>query len=322
MTELTKGASRQLLFPGFKWKPNGLIANKGLTQEQHEHALDVLGVLEGGMPWAIGDAINARKEKWQQGSLEQLCDDHQLTYQSAANASSVCNEFEFSRRRENLKFSHHQEVQGRNDSEELLDWCEETDPPRSIKHLRQEKQRRDRAARLALNPPSGKYRVIYCDPPWEYTSGDQHTGETQKTVLGTHYPSMKLDEICELPISDLSHDDCIMFMWVTSPLLPEAHTVIESWGFEYKTSMVWDKVDHNVGNYVSVRHELLLICTRGQPPKVPKLVDSVYVEKRGKHSKKPSYFRDLIKELYPKGPRVELFSREQHAGWKVWGNEV
>ena len=62
-------------------------------------------------------------------------------------------------------------------------------------------------------------------------------------------------------------------MWVTSPLLPEAHDVIEAWGFEYKTSMVWDKVDHNVGNYVSVRHELLLICTKGQPPKVPKLVE-------------------------------------------------
>ena len=86
--------------------------------------------------------------------------------------------------------------------------------------------------------------------------------------------------------------------------------------------MVWDKVAHNVGHYVSVRHELLLICTKGQPPKVPKLVDSVYVEERSEHSKKPEYFRDLIDELYPTGKRIELFARDTADNWDCWGNEV
>ena len=172
-------------------------------------------------------------------------------------------------------------------------------------------------------PPKmrGKYEVIYADPPWMYTSGDQHSGEEQATTIGTHYPSMPLADICELPVADIAADDCVLWLWVTSPLLEEAFDVIKAWGFKYKTSMVWDKQKHNVGHYVSVRHELLLICTKGTPPKVPKLVDSVVSIPRGEHSAKPSEFRDLIKELYPKGRRVELFARESHTGWKAWGNE-
>ena len=45
---------------------------------------------------------------------------------TASGAKSVCDSFEFCRRRQNLTFSHHQEVQGREDADELLDWCEET----------------------------------------------------------------------------------------------------------------------------------------------------------------------------------------------------
>jgi N6-adenosine-specific RNA methylase IME4 len=86
--------------------------------------------------------------------------------------------------------------------------------------------------------------------------------------------------------------------------------------------MVWDKVKHNVGNYVSVRHELLLICTKGScTPDVKKLDDSVYSEERTEHSKKPEYFRNLIDKIYPNGNRIELFARGKIAGWDVWGNE-
>jgi len=93
--------------------------------------------------------------------------------------------------------------------------------------------------------------------------------------------------------------------------------------------MVWDKVKHNVGNYVSVRHEFLLICARGTPPKVPKLVDSVYEEERTEHSRKPVYFRNLIDDLYPpdktadRNNRVELFVRgDLPPWWDGWGNEA
>lgn len=169
----------------------------------------------------------------------------------------------------------------------------------------------------------GVYQVIYADPPWQYTSGDQHTNETQETVIGNHYPSMPLADICSLPVDEIADDDCVLFMWTTSPLLEDSFRVINDWGFSYKASMIWDKVKHNVGHYVSVRHELLLIATKGRPPKVPKLVDSVYEEPRARHSKKPDYFASLISELYPDANRVELFRRGVAPdGWNVWGNEA
>jgi len=174
-----------------------------------------------------------------------------------------------------------------------------------------------------VEPPTmeGTYSVIYADPPWQYTSGDQHSNEEQATTIGTHYPSMSIADLCELPVADIAADDCVLWLWVTSPLLEEAFDLVNAWGFKYKTSMIWDKQKHNVGHYVSVRHELLLICTKGKPPKVPKLVDSVVSIERGKHSEKPEYFRELIDELYPKGDRVELFSRKPAKGWDAWGNE-
>jgi len=170
--------------------------------------------------------------------------------------------------------------------------------------------------------PFGIYNVIYADPPWKYDSGEQHTTEGQDTVLGTHYPSMTIQELCDLPIKTIVDDNAALFMWVTSPLLYDCLPIIKAWGFQYKASMVWDKIKHNVGHYVSVRHEFLLICTRGSMPHIERLVDSVYEEERTTHSKKPEYFRTVIEIMYPDAKRIELFAREEHDNWEVWGNEV
>ena len=173
--------------------------------------------------------------------------------------------------------------------------------------------------------PDGKYRIIYADPPWFYTDHPQHSEEgiDQKTILETHYEPMTDDELCALKVIDIAGDNAVMFLWTTSPLLERTFPIIEAWGFKYKTSMIWDKVLHNVGYYVSVRHVFLLICTKGTClPDVPKLMDSVYSGERTEHSAKPEYFRNLIDELYPDGKRVELFARSKHDNWDSWGNEV
>lgn len=161
-----------------------------------------------------------------------------------------------------------------------------------------------------------KYRVIYADPPWSY--GDRQNTEK----LGgaeKHYPTMSIKELCSLPVP--SEENAVLFMWVTSPLLEECFEVINAWGFKYKSSFVWDKVAHNMGHYNSVRHEFLLICTKGScTPDVPKLVDSVISIERTEHSKKPPEFREMIDMLYPAGERLEMFAREAPEGWDVWGN--
>lgn len=172
--------------------------------------------------------------------------------------------------------------------------------------------------------PESKYRVIYADPPWKYTSGDQHSREEQKTVLSNHYPSMTIEELCDLEVGSLAAADAVLFLWTTSPLLEESFEVINAWGFNYKTNIVWDKVKHNVGHYVSVRCEHLLICTRGScTPDSPRLYDNVVSIERTGHSEKPEYFRQLIDELYPNGNRIELFARGIVPGnWDAWGNEA
>lgn len=169
--------------------------------------------------------------------------------------------------------------------------------------------------------PEGKYQVIYADPPWKYGQ-DQHSKEEQETVLGTHYPSMETDDICKMKVEDLTGDNAVLFLWTTSPKLYEAKKVIDAWGFEYKASMIWDKVKHNVGYYVSVRHEILLICTKGSClPDNPKLHDSVVTEERTEHSKKPSVFYEIIEDIY-KGKKVELFARNKRDGWASMGNQL
>ena len=176
---------------------------------------------------------------------------------------------------------------------------------------------RERVA--GTNWPDGKYRVIYADPPWQYsnTQPDYHT------VQDDHYPTMPLADICALPVRDLALEDAVLFLWATSPILEEAFRVVRAWGFQYKASFVWDKVKHNMGHYNSVRHELLLVAVRGScPPDIPRLFDSVQVIERTNHSAKPEEFRGIIDTLYPHGRRIELFARVKAEGWEQYGNQV
>jgi len=189
----------------------------------------------------------------------------------------------------------------------------------AVNEARREKRRAEAKAQPEL-PEEKKYRIIYADPPWPYDQWLPHQyGDVEK-----HYPNMSIEALCALPIKDLAEKDAALFLWVTSPKLERAFGVIRAWGFEYKTSFVWDKVKHNFGYYNSMRHEFLLIAGRGQStPDSKKLVDSVVsIERSSKHSEKPEYFRTLIDKLYPQGTRIELFHRGKvKAGWDTWGNE-
>ena len=168
--------------------------------------------------------------------------------------------------------------------------------------------------------PTDKYRVIYADPPWSY--GNKLT--EKYGAAEHHYLTMSIAELCEMQIAEMTEDNAVLFLWTTSPLLEETFEVITAWGFKYKTSFVWDKIKHNMGHYNSVRHEFLLVCTKGScTPDNVKLFDSVQsIERTEKHSEKPEFFREIIDTLYPHGKRIELFARKTTENWDVWGNEV
>ena len=161
-----------------------------------------------------------------------------------------------------------------------------------------------------------KYRVIYADPPWSYND-KQDTAELGGAVK--YYDTMPLEDICEIVVP--TEKNAVLFLWTTSPQLEDSFKVINAWGFKYKSSFIWDKVLHSMGHYNSVRHEFLLIATKGNcTPDVKKLFDSVVSIERTDHSRKPKEFREMIEELYPIGERIELFAREAPEGWDVWGN--
>jgi N6-adenosine-specific RNA methylase IME4 len=183
--------------------------------------------------------------------------------------------------------------------------------------------REERAAdmREAVSLPDAKYRVLYADPPWSYHD-KADAGAVQGQGAHHHYPCLTVAELCELEIAAICEPDAVLFLWVTSPFLAECFDIVAAWGFRYKASFVWDKVKHNMGHYNSVRHEFLLICTRGScTPDVGDLFDSVQSIERTTHSTKPDEFRTIIDTLYPHGKRIELFARRTAKGWDTYGND-
>ncbi len=75
------------------------------------------------------------------------------------------------------------------------------------------------------------YQVIYADPPWSYNN--KRTGGSMKSGAVSKYPTMSLEDICDMSIP--SDKNAVLFLWATVPLLPEAFTVMNAWGFKYKT---------------------------------------------------------------------------------------
>jgi N6-adenosine-specific RNA methylase IME4 len=139
---------------------------------------------------------------------------------------------------------------------------------------------------------------------------------------------MSLDEIMNIPVP--APNNAVLFLWATNPFLADALKVVEAWGFEYKTNIVWIKTNlkrPGSGFYIRGRHELLFICTRGsfvpdQNGKEP--IGSVVEAPVEEHSKKPDIFYDTIERMYPSCKYLELFARgEPHnEHWTVWGLEV
>lgn len=185
-----------------------------------------------------------------------------------------------------------------------------------------------------------KYQIIYADPPWKYSSnelyGDKTNGHKNGkrkrfAKLDRKYPTMNLQSIKDLPVKEIIEKDCVCFLWVTDSHLKEGISVIESWGFKYKTiAFVWLK-KYNTGTRVYnfapwtlKSTEICLFGTKGRMSKYKKSnnVKQLVEAERTIHSKKPDEVRKRIYELFGNINKIELFAREKSKGWDVWGNEV
>ena len=141
---------------------------------------------------------------------------------------------------------------------------------------------------------------------------------------------MLIEDIKKLPVAQISQRDAVLFLWVTFPLLQEAWSVMEAWGFTFKTvAFVWVKQNRKsdplfwgMGYWTRANAELCLLATRGHPKRAAKDVHQVIISHVEKHSRKPDEVRKRIERLMGDQPRIELFAREKSPGWDVWGNEV
>ena len=173
-----------------------------------------------------------------------------------------------------------------------------------------------------------KYNIIYADPPWNFKTYSKKGLEKKSAV--NHYDCLNVDDICNLPIKEISDKDCILFLWVTFPFLKEGLKVIEEWGFTYKTiGFNWikknkksDSLFWGLGFWTRANSEICLIATKGKPKRISKSVHSVVFSKIREHSRKPDEVQDNIVKLCGDIPRIELFARQHVEGWDCWGNEV
>ena len=172
-----------------------------------------------------------------------------------------------------------------------------------------------------------KYKVIYADPPWQYRV---YSKKGQGRSAENHYHTMNIDDIRSLPVADIADDDCVLFLWITFPCLKEGISVMESWGFTYKTcGFNWVKRNKKkdtyfmgVGFWTRSNSEVCLIGTKGHPKRVSKAVSQICDGRVMAHSKKPDEIRQRIVELCGDVPRIELFARETADGWDCLGDEI
>jgi N6-adenosine-specific RNA methylase IME4/ParB-like chromosome segregation protein Spo0J len=195
-------------------------------------------------------------------------------------------------------------------------------PDQAIKKIARQGKEQELAERTiiqTMHSVDKLYGVLYADPPWKYETFSENGMDRS---ADNHYPTMSMFDMLAIEIP--AADDCVLFMWATVPMLPEALDLLHEWGFNYKSHICWIKDRQGTGYWTRNKHELLLIATKGnvpapamgtQPPSVIELP-------LGKHSEKPAFFADMISTLYPTTPKLEMFARVGRVGWDVIGNEA
>ena len=180
--------------------------------------------------------------------------------------------------------------------------------------------------------PNKKYNIIYADPPWKFSSPKFQDGNRGfGNRVEDRYKTMSINDICNLPIKDITCDDALLFMWVIDSHLQQSFEIIKAWGFKISTiGVVWVKQTnkknfcYNFGSYTLKSTEICLIGLKGKLKNIKKSnkVKSLIMAERTIHSKKPNEVKDRIVELCGDLPRLELFAREKTEGWDSWGSEV
>jgi N6-adenosine-specific RNA methylase IME4 len=187
----------------------------------------------------------------------------------------------------------------------------------------------DPAQDLLARHGDKRFTTILADPPWQFQNRTGKMAPEHKRL--SRYGTMKLDEILRLPVTNLAADTAHLYLWVPNALLPEGLRVMEAWGFQYKSNVVWHKIrkdggpdGRGVGFYFRNVTELVLFGVRGKNARTlapgRRQVNFLATQKR-EHSRKPDEFYDIVESCSP-GPYLELFARGSRKGWSTWGDQA
>lgn len=174
-----------------------------------------------------------------------------------------------------------------------------------------------------------KFGTILADPPWQFVNRTGKVAPEHRRL--NRYPTMSLEEIAALPVGRVAAEPAHLYLWVPNALLPLGLQVMEAWGFEYKSNLVWHKIrkdggpdGRGVGFYFRNTTELVLFGTRGKNARTLQpgrsQVNIIKTRKR-EHSRKPDELYDII-QACSWGPYLELFARGSMKGWTAWGNQA
>ena len=178
------------------------------------------------------------------------------------------------------------------------------------------------------NVISGKYSAILADPPWRFTNRTGKVAPEHKRL--NRYSTLTFEQIRELPVQNAAADKCHLYLWTPNALLTEALKVMESWGFQYKTNLIWHKIrkdggpdGRGVGFYFRNTTEIVLFGVRGTMRTLAPARSQVNIIKTRKreHSRKPDELYAIVEACSP-GPYLELFARGGRKGWTCWGKQA
>src|ERR1035437_5570885 len=205
-----------------------------------------------------------------------------------------------------------------------------TNRGRFSKHLIKPSQSLSIAGEDLLNFVNGReFGTILADPPWQFQNRTGKIAPEHKRLA--RYETMTLDEIKGLPMAEVSANTSHLYLWVPNALLPDGIAVMQSWGFQYKSNIVWHKIrkdggsdGRGVGFYFRNVTEVLLFGIRGKNARTlaPGRSQVNYLSSRKReHSRKPAEQYKLIESCSP-GPFLELFARGNREGCASWGNQA
>lgn len=313
----------------------GLEIVRPSTEAEWETYGTILRAVDEAKQWAIGDWLVDGKRHYGDKLYDRASNLLGYEVRTLQELKQISDNIRFTERSVNLSWNHHKQVVSikRIDKDEKGKLVLSKDPDheamamllekadkdglstRQLSELvSQYKRRQQDEIRLANEPE--RFALILADPAWEYDFSRSNSRQIENQYLPSTLEDMKR---LQVP----SAEDCVIFMWATSPKLREALELMAAWGFEYKTCMVWVKDQIGMGYYARQKHELVLIGTRGnlELPDPGIRPESVFYAPRTEHSEKPDTIYEIIELMYPTYKKLEMFARKQRPGWEVWGDE-